>query len=120
MDELALPMAWVYDFSQNCVYQLIPITTYQTDCFCFFVFYGDVCKLVIVEVHKKAYNFALFCNIKDQIGVDADKAIHVGDDEQADKGGANAVGIDCWFVNLYKLLLPAKQERFVGFFLQTQ
>ncbi|KAL5981119.1 hypothetical protein ACLOJK_029039 [Asimina triloba] len=32
----------------------------------------------------------------DQIGVVAEKAVHVGDDEKADKMGANAVGIDCW------------------------
>lgn len=24
------------------------------------------------------------------------KTVHVGDDEKADKGGANAAGIDCW------------------------
>ncbi|XP_072985573.1 uncharacterized protein [Typha latifolia] len=34
----------------------------------------------------------------DQIGVDAGKAVHVGDDEKADKTGANAIGLDCWFV----------------------
>ncbi|XP_048502529.1 uncharacterized protein LOC104897937 isoform X2 [Beta vulgaris subsp. vulgaris] len=28
--------------------------------------------------------------------LDADRAVHVGDDEQADRTGANAVGIDCW------------------------
>ncbi|KAL2904527.1 Haloacid dehalogenase-like hydrolase domain-containing protein 3 [Bienertia sinuspersici] len=32
----------------------------------------------------------------DQISVDADKAIHIGNDEQADKRGATAVGINCW------------------------
>lgn len=32
----------------------------------------------------------------DQTRVDAGKAVHVGDDEIADKVGANAVGIDCW------------------------
>lgn len=32
----------------------------------------------------------------DQIGVEAAKAVHVGDDERADKNGANAIGIDCW------------------------
>ena len=37
-----------------------------------------------------------FDNIVDQISVDARKAVHVGDDEKADKAGANAVGIDCW------------------------
>ncbi|KAH7683889.1 HAD hydrolase subfamily IA protein [Dioscorea alata] len=32
----------------------------------------------------------------DQIAVEAAKAVHVGDDERADKNGANAIGIDCW------------------------
>lgn len=32
----------------------------------------------------------------DQINVDACKAVHVGDDQKADKSGANAVGIHCW------------------------
>jgi len=26
----------------------------------------------------------------------AGKALHIGDDQKADKFGANAVGIDCW------------------------
>ncbi|PWA77474.1 haloacid dehalogenase-like hydrolase domain-containing protein [Artemisia annua] len=33
---------------------------------------------------------------QDQINVEAATAIHVGDDEKADKLGANAVGINCW------------------------
>ncbi|KAK3122825.1 hypothetical protein QOZ80_8AG0618870 [Eleusine coracana subsp. coracana] len=32
----------------------------------------------------------------DQIGMEASKAVHVGDDETADKAGANAVGLECW------------------------
>ncbi|KAJ0039282.1 hypothetical protein Pint_22722 [Pistacia integerrima] len=32
----------------------------------------------------------------DEMSIDASKAIHIGDDEKADKEGANAVGIDCW------------------------
>lgn len=34
----------------------------------------------------------------DQICVETSKAVHVGDDSEADKAGANAVGIDCWWV----------------------
>ncbi|XWS69726.1 hypothetical protein CRYUN_Cryun04dG0203900 [Craigia yunnanensis] len=34
---------------------------------------------------------------KHQIDVEAGKAVHVGDDQKADKVGANAVGINCWF-----------------------
>ncbi|AQK41251.1 Haloacid dehalogenase-like hydrolase (HAD) superfamily protein [Zea mays] len=37
------------------------------------------------------FNIAL-----DQIGVEASKAIHVGDDETADMAGANATGLECW------------------------
>jgi len=32
----------------------------------------------------------------DQLNVKAGKAFHIGDDQKADKFGANAVGIDCW------------------------
>lgn len=32
----------------------------------------------------------------DQVHVEAGKAVHVGDDQKADKVGANAIGIDCW------------------------
>jgi FMN phosphatase YigB (HAD superfamily) len=32
----------------------------------------------------------------EQISVDVNRAVHVGDDEGADKGGANAIGIACW------------------------
>jgi len=32
----------------------------------------------------------------DEVNVEACKALHIGDDEKADKLGANNVGIDCW------------------------
>ncbi|KAM3206587.1 hypothetical protein ACQJBY_061977 [Aegilops geniculata] len=32
----------------------------------------------------------------EQIGVEARNAVHVGDDETADKAGANAIGLECW------------------------
>ncbi|XP_028230736.1 uncharacterized protein LOC114411164 isoform X5 [Glycine soja] len=32
----------------------------------------------------------------DEVNVEACKALHIGDDQKADKLGANAVGIDCW------------------------
>ncbi|XP_062191754.1 uncharacterized protein LOC133895452 isoform X2 [Phragmites australis] len=31
-----------------------------------------------------------------KIGVEASNAVHVGDDETADKAGANAIGLECW------------------------
>lgn len=34
----------------------------------------------------------------DEMSIHASKAVHIGDDEKADKEGANAVGIDCWWV----------------------
>lgn len=33
----------------------------------------------------------------EQIGVEASNAVHVGDDETADKAGANAIGLECWY-----------------------
>ncbi|KAL5229926.1 hypothetical protein ABZP36_028702 [Zizania latifolia] len=38
----------------------------------------------------------IFKTALDQIGVEASKAVHVGDDETADKAGANAIGLECW------------------------
>jgi len=35
-------------------------------------------------------------SIVDEVNVEACKALHIGDDQKADKLGANAVGIDCW------------------------
>lgn len=63
-----------------------------------------MCFAMLLRMHinlcgsaqKKVSNFSVSCNNIDQIGVDADRAVHVGDDEQADRTGANAVGIDCW------------------------
>ncbi|XP_021722918.1 haloacid dehalogenase-like hydrolase domain-containing protein 3 [Chenopodium quinoa] len=52
--------------------------------------------LVSSEVGSEKPDARIFNAALDQIGVDAEKAVHVGDDEQADKSGANAVGIDCW------------------------
>ncbi|KAJ3677357.1 hypothetical protein LUZ60_003081 [Juncus effusus] len=53
----------------------------------------------------------------DGIGVKASKAVHVGDDEKADKAGANAVGINCWlwgtdvksFAEIHKQILLEDQ-----------
>ncbi|KAG2241560.1 hypothetical protein Bca52824_096457 [Brassica carinata] len=39
---------------------------------------------------------SLLKNAGEQISVEANRAVHVGDDEGADKGGANALGINCW------------------------
>jgi len=40
--------------------------------------------------------FLIFAFGVDQTSVGPHRAVHVGDDEEADKMGANAVGIDCW------------------------
>lgn len=46
--------------------------------------------------HQEYVFLLMFGNVVDQIGVEAGKAVHVGDDQEADKVGASAVGIDCW------------------------
>ncbi|KAJ4711319.1 Haloacid dehalogenase-like hydrolase domain-containing protein 3 [Melia azedarach] len=38
----------------------------------------------------------IFKSALDQMSIKATKAVHIGDDEKADKQGANAIGIDCW------------------------
>ena len=48
--------------------------------------------------HQEYVFLLMFGNVVDQIGVEAGKAVHVGDDQEADKVGASAVGIDCWWV----------------------
>ncbi|XP_021890605.1 haloacid dehalogenase-like hydrolase domain-containing protein 3 [Carica papaya] len=45
--------------------------------------------------YEKPYE-KIFKAALDQTGVEASKAVHVGDDKKADKAGANAIGIDCW------------------------
>lgn len=37
------------------------------------------------------------CTFADRISVETSRAVHVGDDTKADKEGANAAGIDCWW-----------------------
>ncbi|KAL9421251.1 hypothetical protein AB3S75_038755 [Citrus x aurantiifolia] len=36
----------------------------------------------------------------DQMSVEASRTIHIGDDEKADKQGANSLGIDCWLLGI--------------------
>lgn len=52
--------------------------------------------LVSSEVGFEKPDAQIFKAALGQISVDAERAVHVGDDEQADKVGANAVGINCW------------------------
>lgn len=52
--------------------------------------------LVSSEVGFEKPDARIFKAALDQTGVGAHRAVHVGDDEDADKMGANAVGIDCW------------------------
>ncbi|XP_057507863.1 uncharacterized protein LOC130790835 isoform X2 [Actinidia eriantha] len=58
----------------------------------------DLFDAVVIssEVGYEKPDAQIFKVALEQIGVDARKAVHVGDDEKADKAGANAVGIDCW------------------------
>ncbi|XP_071930794.1 uncharacterized protein [Coffea arabica] len=48
------------------------------------------------EVGYEKPDAHIFKSALDQMSVEARRAVHVGDDEKADKEGANAVGIDCW------------------------
>ncbi|XP_060196814.1 uncharacterized protein LOC132626091 isoform X1 [Lycium barbarum] len=58
----------------------------------------DLFDAVIIssEVGSEKPDIKIFRAALDQICVEATKTVHVGDDEKADKGGANAAGIDCW------------------------
>ncbi|KAH6822408.1 Haloacid dehalogenase-like hydrolase superfamily protein [Perilla frutescens var. hirtella] len=58
----------------------------------------DLFDAVIIssEVGYEKPDEKIFRAALDQISVEANKAVHVGDDTKADKVGANAVGIDCW------------------------
>ncbi|XP_052187005.1 uncharacterized protein LOC127797867 isoform X4 [Diospyros lotus] len=48
------------------------------------------------EVGYEKPDVQIFKAALDHVGVEARQAIHVGDDQKADKEGASAVGIDCW------------------------
>ncbi|KAJ0256970.1 hypothetical protein HA466_0079210 [Hirschfeldia incana] len=58
----------------------------------------DMFDAVIVssEVGYEKPDDRIFKCALEQINVEANRAVHVGDDEGADKGGADAVGIDCY------------------------
>ncbi|GMY26028.1 haloacid dehalogenase-like hydrolase domain-containing protein 3 isoform X1 [Fagus crenata] len=58
----------------------------------------DLFDAVIIssEVGYEKPDIKIFKAALDKVNVEACKAIHVGDDQQADKVGANAIGIDCW------------------------
>ncbi|XP_047073520.1 haloacid dehalogenase-like hydrolase domain-containing protein 3 [Lolium rigidum] len=59
---------------------------------------SDVFDAIVVssEVGYEKPAPEIFKIALDQIGVEASKAVHVGDDEAADKAGANAIGLECW------------------------
>ncbi|XP_071717221.1 uncharacterized protein [Rutidosis leptorrhynchoides] len=58
----------------------------------------DLFDAVIIssEVGYEKPDAKIFETALDRINVKAEKAVHVGDDQKADKLGANAVGINCW------------------------
>lgn len=58
----------------------------------------DLFDAVIIssEVGYEKPDAKIFKAALDQTGVEAARAVHVGDDQEADKAGANAIGIDCW------------------------
>ncbi|RWR78356.1 haloacid dehalogenase-like hydrolase domain-containing protein 3 isoform X1 [Cinnamomum micranthum f. kanehirae] len=51
--------------------------------------------IISAEVGYEKPAVEIFRAALDQIGVESEKAVHVGDDVKADKMGANAAGIDC-------------------------
>ncbi|KAG0502037.1 hypothetical protein HPP92_002109 [Vanilla planifolia] len=52
--------------------------------------------VVSAEVGYEKPAAGIFMAALDVIGIQAGKAVHVGDDEKADKEGAQSVGIECW------------------------
>ncbi|KAL1355970.1 hypothetical protein HN51_007953 [Arachis hypogaea] len=52
--------------------------------------------IISSEVGYEKPDPRIFQAALDQVNVEANKALHIGDDEKADKHGANALGIDCW------------------------
>ncbi|KAJ4827736.1 hypothetical protein Tsubulata_036811 [Turnera subulata] len=58
----------------------------------------DLFDAIIIssEVGYEKPDSKIFESALDQLSVEAGRAVHVGDDQKADKEGANAVGIDCW------------------------
>ncbi|KAK7368066.1 hypothetical protein VNO80_10088 [Phaseolus coccineus] len=52
--------------------------------------------IISSEVGYEKPDSRIFQAALDQVNVEACKALHIGDDEKADKLGANDVGIDCW------------------------
>ncbi|KAG9138371.1 hypothetical protein Leryth_001560 [Lithospermum erythrorhizon] len=58
----------------------------------------DMFDAVIIssEVGYEKPDERIFRVALDQLNVEAGRTVHVGDDETADKAGANAVGINCW------------------------
>lgn len=72
--------------------------------------------IVSSEVGYEKPDSGIFRAALDEICVKPEKAVHVGDDEKADKFGANAIGIDCWlwgtdvktFFEIEKRIFPSK------------
>lgn len=58
----------------------------------------DIFDAVIIssEIGYEKPDANIFLAALDQVSVEARRAVHVGDDQKADKEGANAIGIDCW------------------------
>ncbi|XP_041015365.1 uncharacterized protein LOC121258081 isoform X3 [Juglans microcarpa x Juglans regia] len=58
----------------------------------------DLFDAVIIssEVGYEKPDIKIFKAALDQLNAEACKAVHIGDDQKADKVGANAIGVDCW------------------------
>ncbi|XP_044488193.1 haloacid dehalogenase-like hydrolase domain-containing protein 3 isoform X2 [Mangifera indica] len=72
----------------------------------------DLFDAVVIssEVGYEKPDPRIFQAALDEMSIHASKAVHIGDDEKADKEGASAVGIDCWSVYIsYKRLCCGEQ-----------
>ncbi|CAN8305243.1 unnamed protein product [Cochlearia groenlandica] len=67
--------------------------------------------IVSAEVGYEKPDERIFKYALEQIGVEANRAVHVGDDEVADKDGANAIGISCWLWGKDVLTFSDIQDR---------
>ncbi|OWM89557.1 hypothetical protein CDL15_Pgr024305 [Punica granatum] len=59
---------------------------------------ADLFDAIVIssEVGYEKPDPEIFKAASDQIGVEAGRIVHIGDDQKADKDGAAAIGIDCW------------------------
>ncbi|KAK1284552.1 hypothetical protein QJS10_CPB21g00670 [Acorus calamus] len=80
---------------------------------------NDYFEEVYEEVGYEKPAAEIFRAALDELDIEGSKAIHVGDDQEADKMGANAVGIDCWLWGMDVKTFAEIQERILKSTLQN-